>query len=45
MENNTIELTPKQLSVILVDKMNASKVLAQDVALWKRLGDNADQNS
>ena len=42
---NTVQLTRKQRAVILADKTNAFKVLAQDVAFWKRLGDNDNQTS
>jgi hypothetical protein len=45
VSSNSIELTPKQLSIILVEKMAPSKVLAQDVAYWKRLEDGNDQKT
>ena len=45
VSTSSIELTPKQLSIILVEKMGASRVLAQDVAYWKRLEDGNDQKT
>ena len=43
--NNSIDLSPKQLAIILVEKMAPSQVLAQDVAYWRRLEDGSDQKS
>jgi hypothetical protein len=43
--SNSIELTPKQLAIILVEKMSPSKVLAQDVAYWRRLEDSNEQKT
>ena len=43
--SNSIELTSKQLAVILVEKMAPSKVLAQDVAYWRRLEEGNDQKT
>jgi hypothetical protein len=45
VENNTIELRAKQLAVTLVEEMSGSKVLAQDVAYWRRLEDGSEQES
>ena len=45
VENNSIQLSEKQLAVILVEKPAASKVLAQDVALWRMLAENDGQKS
>ena len=45
VSSNSIEFTSKQLSIILVEKMAPSKVLAQDVAYWKRLEDGNDQKT
>ena len=43
LENNAIQPTTKQLAVILIGKMDGSKILAQDVAYWRhRRGERAE---
>ena len=45
VENNTIQLTHNQLKEILIAKMESSKVLAQDIAYWRRLPEGNDQRT
>ena len=43
--NNTIQLTELQKAVILVEQMASSKVLAQDIAYWRRLPHSNEQRT